>query len=70
MFLMDGSKWGFLTNKSRGQWESGDEVITSAIVVKKVLTLYSARNINKNEVSQVVLLGEPFDKNNEDDLNS
>ena len=62
MFLSDGSKWGFLTSQPRGDWESGDEIIISAIISKKVMTLYSARNINKNEVSQVVLLGEPFNK--------
>ena len=62
MFLANGSKWGFLTNHPRGEWESGDEVIISAIVSKKVMTLYSVKNINKSEVLQVVLLGEPFDK--------
>lgn len=62
MFLTDGSKWGFLTNQPRGEWESGDEVIISAVDSKKVMTMYSAKNINKNEVAQVVLLGDLFNR--------
>jgi len=60
MYLADGSKWGFLTNQPRGKWESSDEIIISAVDSKKITTLYSAKNISKNEVSQVILLGEPF----------